>query len=113
LEGRKLIRENNDDKRYPQTFLALILALRVLNDYDPVLSYQVFKLCEQELLSNSSHILIELDLSKRKIELLEAENAKLKNSAINVNLQEGKNLLYAYECNLKTKFGTSFTNKNG
>ena len=65
LEGRKLIRENND-KRNPQTFLALVLALRVLNDYDSVLSYQIFKLYEQELLSNSSHILTELDLFKKR-----------------------------------------------
>jgi len=86
LEGRKLIRENND-KRNPQTFLALVLALRVLNDYDSVLSYQIFKLSEQELLSNPSYILTELDLFKKKIQLLEAENAKLKNSAINVSLK--------------------------
>ena len=112
LEGRKLIRENND-KRNPQTFLALVLALRVLNDYDSVLSYQIFKLYEQELLSNPSHILIELDSFKKKIQLLEAENAKLKNSGINVSLKKRENLLYGYECNKKTKFGTSFTNKNG
>lgn len=112
LEGRKLIRENND-KRNPQTFLALVLALRVLNDYDSVLSYQIFKLYEQELLSNPSHILTELDSFKKKIQLLEAENAKLKNSGINVSLEKGENLLYGYECNMKTKFGTSFTNKNG
>lgn len=68
---------------------------------------------EQELLSNPSHILTELDLFKKKIQLLEAENAKLKNSAIDVNLKKGENLLYGYECNKKTKFGTSFTNKNG
>ena len=112
LEGRKLIRENND-KRNPQTFLALVLALRVLNDYDSVLSYQIFKLYEQELLSNPHHMLTELDFLKKKIQLVEAENAKLKNSPINVSLEKGNNLLYGYECNKKTKFGTSFTNKNG
>lgn len=112
LEGRKFIRVNND-KRNPQTFLALVLALRVLKDYDSVLSYQIFKLYEQELFSNPSHILTELDSFKKKIQLLEAENAKLKNSGINVSLKKGENLLYGYECNMKTKFGTSFTNKNG
>jgi hypothetical protein len=112
LEGRKLIRETGD-KRNPQTFLALVLALRVLNDYDSVLSYQIFKLYEQELLANPSLVLAKLDSFKKKIQLLEAENAKLKNSAIDVNLKKGENLLYGYECNKKTKFGTSFTNKNG
>jgi len=68
---------------------------------------------EQELLSNPSHILTELDLFKKKIQLLEAENAKLKNSAIDVNLKKGESLLYGYECNKKIKFGASFTNRNG
>lgn len=112
LEGRKLIRETSD-KRNPQTFLALVLALRVLNDYDSVLSYQIFKLYEQELLSNPTQTITEFDLLKKKIQLLEAENAKLKNSPIDVSLEKGENLLYAYECNKETKFGTSFTNKNG
>ena len=78
-----------------------------------MLSYQIFKLYEQELISNLSSILTELDFLKKKIQLLEAENAKLRNSTVNVNLKKGEYLLYAYECNKKTKFGTSFTNKNG
>ena len=116
LAGRKLMRET-DDKRNPQTFLALVLALRVLNDYDAVLSYQIFGLYEQELLSNPSRIHTELESlykqSQQRIEILEATVAKLSNSAIDVDLKQGKYLLYAYVCNQKVKFGTSFTNKNG
>jgi hypothetical protein len=37
----------------------------------------------------------------------------LKNKPIDVELGGGKFLLYAFECNNRVKFGTSFTNKNG
>ena len=47
-------------KNKKQTFLSLVLALRVLNDYDHVLSYQVFKLYEQDLLAKPKKIITEL-----------------------------------------------------
>ena len=112
LEGRALIRET-DDKRNPQTFLSLVLALRVLNDYDPVLSYHVFKSYEQEILSDPTRVTAELLELKQKLQIADAKIASLEKSPINVNLEKGKYLLYGYECNDKTKFGTSFTNKNG
>jgi hypothetical protein len=100
LEGRSLIRETLD-KRNPQTFLALILALQVLNDYDPVLSYQVFKSAEQELLSKPKKLIDQLDKYKKKLQLAEAQIAKLKRVSIDINLERGKFLLYGYECNGK------------
>jgi len=94
--------------------LSLVLALRVLNDYDPVLSYQVFKLYEQDLLAKPKKIITELKNYRKKLEVAEAEIAKLKNKPIiNVDLGGGKFLLYGYECNKKVKFGINFCNKNG
>ena len=37
----------------------------------------------------------------------------LKNKPIDVELGGGKFLLYAFECNNRIKFGSSFCNKNG
>ena len=94
--------------------MSLVLALRVLNDYDPVLSYQVFKLYEQDLLAKPKKIITELKNYRKKLEVAEAEIAKLKNKPIiNVDLGGGKFLLYGYECNKKVKFGINFCNKNG
>ena len=95
LEGLTLVREIGP-KNKKQTFLSLILALRVLNDYDPVLSYQVFKLYEQELLAKSKEIIIELTNYRQKLEIAEAEIAKLKNKHIDVDLKGGRFLLYEY-----------------
>lgn len=83
--GKSKITSRNWDKRNPQTFLGIVLALRVLNDYDDVLSYQIFNLYKKELRSNPSTTLTELDSLKKRIEMLEAENAKLQNAAIDVN----------------------------
>ena len=93
--------------------MSLVLALRVLNDYDHVLSYQVFKLYEQDLLAKPKKITTELKNYRKKLEVAEAEIAKLKNKPIDVDLGGGKFLLYAYECNNRVKFGSSFCNKNG
>jgi hypothetical protein len=93
--------------------LSLILALRVLNDYDVALSYQVFKLYEQDLLNKPKQIAIELANNRKKLEIVEAEIAKLKNKPIDIDLGGGRFLLYGYECNNKVKFGSSFCNKNG
>ena len=93
--------------------MSLVLVLRVLNDYDHVLSYQVFKLYEQDLLAKPKKIITELKNYRKKLEFAEAEIAKLKNKLIDVDLGSGKFLLYGYECNKKVKFGTHFCNKNG
>ena len=112
LEGRTLVKEIGP-KNKKQTFLSLILALRVLNDYDQVLSYQIFKLSEQDLLAKPKKIKTELKNYRKKLELAEAEIAKLKNKPMDVNLGGGQFLLYAYEYNNRVKFGSSFCNKNG
>ena len=112
LEGRKLIRKTND-RRYQQTFIDILLALKVIKDMDHVVSYQITKLYKKELLLNSSDMLKELTLFREKNELLEAKIASMKNKPIDVSFDKGENLLYAYECNEKTKFGTSYTNKDG
>ena len=85
----------------------------MLNDYDQVLSYQIFKLSEQDLLAKPKKIKTELENYRKKLELAEAEIAKLKNKPMDVNLGGGQFLLYAYEYNNRVKFGSSFCNKNG
>ena len=50
---------------------------------------------------------------KNKFEIVEAPIAKLKRAFIDINLEERKFLLYIHECKGKTKFRTSFNNKNG
>ena len=112
LEDRPLVKEIGPKNR-KQTFLSLVLALRVLNDYDPVLSYHVFKFYEQDLLANSKEKKIEIENYRKKLEIANAKIAKLKNKPIDINLGGGKFLLYAYECNNRVKFGSSFCNKNG
>lgn len=112
FEGRTLIRET-DCKKNPQTFLGLVLALRVLSDFDRVISYQIMKLYEKELLKHEPHLLDDLATLRERNEVLQAENAKLKNTPIIVDLILGTNLFYAYWCNNRTKFGTSYTNKKG
>jgi len=107
LEGPTLVKKI-EPKNKKQTFLSLISALRVFNDYDHVLSFQVFKLYEQDLLARPKKITTELKNYRKKLELVEAEIAKLKNKPIDVDLRGGQFLLYGYECNKKVKFGTSF-----
>ena len=58
-------------------------------------------------------LVAELKSTYEKLELVEAENAKLQNKTINVPLIKGKYLFYGYECNNMVKFGTSFSNVNG
>lgn len=103
-----------------QTFIGLVLALRVLSDYDIAFSYQVFKLYECSLLTHTEVVSSQLDacrkqldISEKKLDISEATVAKLQNNPIDVFLDGGPFLLYGYECNGKIKFGTSFRNKNG
>ncbi len=112
LDGKPLIRKVGPRNR-PQTYVSIKLALCVLSEYDKVFSWHVFTHYEKSLKAEKSTVLLELQNLYKRVELLEAENAKLKNKAIDVDLVGGKYLLYAYTCNNKVKFGTSFCNKNG
>ena len=112
LEGRTLVREVGPKNRI-HTHIDLVLGLRVLNDYDPVLSYHVFNFYKKEFLLKEEEKRIELDAYQKKLDIAEAEIAKLKNKPIDIYLEGGKFLLYAYKCNNKVKFGTSFSNKTG
>jgi hypothetical protein len=116
----------------------IVLAFRVLNDFDETFSYLVFERYTASFKENESVLLQELEdtrkslkqktqlakdqlkkiksekkLVEQKLVLSEAENAKLKNQTITVDLTGGSSLFYAYECNGQVKFGTSFCNKNG
>jgi hypothetical protein len=90
-----------------QTLLEFKLALRVLDKYDLGFS-QLLQSKHNESLKTES-----LTCLKKKIELLNAEIALLKNQAIEVFLTGGPHLFYAYPCNGGVKFGTSYLNKNG
>ena len=72
LAGRKLVRKTGG--RYPQTFLDLTLALRVISQWDLVLSYRILKLAAQELYWDSSNMCAELKL----LEQVEQELVTLK-----------------------------------
>ena len=72
LAGRKLVRRT--DHGYPQTFLDLTLALRIISRWDLVLSYRIFKLAAQELYWDSSNMCAELNL----LEQVEQELVTLK-----------------------------------
>jgi hypothetical protein len=101
-------------KNKEQTFVSIHLALRVLNDYDLTFSRNVYKQYHQSLEANNElKSLLYLQDMHQKVELLEAENARLNNKPIDVHLVGGRFLLYAYLCNNQVKFGTSFCNKNG
>ena len=82
-----------------QTYVSIKLALRVLNDFDPIFSWHVFSQYLDSLNQDKLKILTDLQDSYKKIELLEAENAKLHNNPVQVDLKGGSNLLYGYKCN--------------
>ena len=112
LEGRELIRVTGP-KNKPQAFLSLPLALRVLSDYDPILSYQIFKRYSSELCSKNNELIEELALYRDKLELATATIAKLEKKRVSAFLTGGRSYLYAYACNSMTKSGTSYSNVNG
>jgi len=84
-----------------------------LNDYDDAFSWHAFTQYQKSLQDDTSKVFLELQKVYQTVELLEAENAKLKNKSIDVDLVGGKCLFYGYMCNNQVKFGTSFCNKNG
>jgi len=112
LEGQTLTRVT-DNKRYPQTYAKLVLAIAVLADWDPIVGYQVFKRYEADLKAKGGELSLELAEYREKLELSNAEIAKLLGKGQDVPLILGPCLLYAYTCNEMVKFGTSFTNKKG
>ena len=112
LEGKALIRVVGPKNR-PQTYVGFILALRVLHDYDASFSWHILTAYKNSLEESNKKVGLELKGFQERSQLLEAENAQLKNKAIEVNLVGGEFLLYAYLCNNIVKFGTSFCNKNG
>lgn len=112
LEGKSLTREVGP-KNKVQTHVSIKLALRALSDYDDTFSWHVFTEYEKSFEFDKSKLLLDLHNIYKRVELLTAENSKLKNKAIDVDLVGGQFLLYAYMCNNQVKFGTSFCNKNG
>ena len=113
LEGKCMVNSLGPANK-KQTFLPMILALRVLSDFDVVLCYQIFKTYESQLLNNSSEkLVLGLEVYRKKLEIAEAHIAKLSNKPLKIDLVGGKFLLYGYFCNKKVKFGTSYCNKNG
>lgn len=112
LEGRSLVREEGPSNRR-QSYVAIKLALRALNDYNIVFSWHVFSSYCNSLIADKEKISRELLEANLRVELRDAEIAKLKNNAIDVDLVGGDSLLYGYSCNGRVKFGTSFCNING
>lgn len=114
LEGKSLIHRVGP-KNKVQTYVSIKLALRILIDYDEIFSWHVFTEYQKNLQDKQSKDFMELELQNayQRVELLEAENAKLKNKVMPIDLVDGKSLLYAYMCNNQVKFGTSFCNKTG
>jgi hypothetical protein len=77
LEGKPIIREDYSS-HYKQTYIPLTLALRVLINYDEAFSWDLFKK-HQQLLQNNQEIEFLKKTHAKEVELLEAENAKLRN----------------------------------
>ena len=118
LEGRPLIRKCKDkqNKRKIHVFVDIKLALKILSDYNPILFFHVFteyKKCFKVRYKSSRFYELKIKKLLNNMELLGATIAKLTNKAFKVDLTGGKYLLYAYKCNDKVKFGTSFKNKKG
>ena len=112
LEGKKLLRITGPKNR-PTTYVGLVLALRVLSDYDHVLSYHIFKHYEKNLLESKSSSLEKIAELRKKLEISEALLAKSENRPVEPTLIDHNFLSYGYECNDESKFGNSFVNKNG
>ena len=109
----KVIAIQVGSKEYEHTWVHLILALRVLADFDHVLSYHIFRHYQQSLLLDQEKYLIELRELKQRAELAEAILAQSEGRKVEPVLLHHDYLAYGYQCNNKCKFGNSFVNSNG
>ena len=109
----KVIVTQKGSKKYRHTWVHLVLALRVLADFDHVLSYHIFKHYQQSLLLDQERHLIEVRELRQKIELGEALLAQVEGRKVEPVLLHHDYLAYGYQCNNKCKFGNSFVNSNG
>jgi len=109
----KLIATQVGSKEYEHTWVHLILALRVLADFDHVLSYHIFKHYQQSLLLDQERHLTEVRELRQKIELDEALLAQVEGRKVEPILLHQDYLAYGYQCNNKCKLGNSFVNSNG
>lgn len=95
LEGKPLIWEVGP-KNKVQTYVSIILALRILSDYDKIFSWHIITEYQRSLQKEKDMVLLELQKAYQTIQLSDAKIAKLENKPINVDLVGGKCLLYAY-----------------
>ena len=109
----KVIVTQKGSKKYKHTWVHLVLALRVLADFDHVLSYHIFKHYQQSLLLDQERHLTEVRELRQKIELGEALLAQVEGRKVEPILLHHDYLAYGYQCNNKCKFGNSFVNSNG
>src|SRR6056300_1718000 len=65
----KVVVTQKESKKYKHTCVHLVLALRVLADFDHVLSYHIFKHYQQSLLLAQERYLTEVRELRQKIEL--------------------------------------------
>lgn len=108
LSGKSLIRKAGARNK-TQTYVCLILALRILCAYDETIFWHLFTEYNKSL-QDEIKVLQKFKTLYQKLELVKAENAKLKNKPVDISLVGGRFLLYGYMCNDKVKFGTSYTN---
>jgi len=97
----------------PQTFVSILLALRVVHDLDSAASYLIHKQYEAFLKSSSKILEIEVVKYKEMCELLQKQKDALRNSTPALKLSHSGPYMYAFSCNTGTKFGTSYVNKDG
>jgi hypothetical protein len=113
LEKKKLTKTTGPINRQ-HTWVSLVLALRVIADFDHVLSYHVFKHYVHDLMLDKDKHLGEIQELRQQLEIGEALLAVYENrkSKAPVLLSQDA-LAYGYECNNHSKFGNSFVNING
>ena len=109
----KVIVTQKGSKKYKHTWVHLVLVLRVLADFDHVLSYHIFKHYQQSLLLDQERHLTEVRELRQKIELDEALLAQVEGRKVEPILLHHDYLAYGYQCNNKCKLGNSFVNSNG
>ena len=97
IEDKKLMRIEIE-KNIKQTFIDLRLALLVLNSYEPITVWNILNGFLKEFYDQKNSI----DLLQKKI-----TNPK------KIPLDGGESLFYAYLCNNRIKFGSSYCNRKG